>query len=363
MQSVTTAMARADTPQEALEALLERLGEDMGWDVGRVLGGGRRRRPGPRGRLGRRPRRRVGVRAPQPSAAPRARRRAARPGPGAPRDRSGSRTTPPTRACCEPAPRAPRACIRRSACPRRARARSSGSSSSSAPSCGSATRPVVGALATVGGHIGELLGVLDERHALLRRLETARPHRPAHRPAQPPRVGGDPGPRAGPGRPRRPARCASRSSISTASSATTTSAATWPATRCSARPPRPGAPSCAAATCWPATAATSSPRSSPGRALDTAVVVVERLRRAAPEGCTCSAGVAMWDGAESATDLFGRADAALYVAKQSGRDQLAAASCRPWAFAVIARGTSTTTWEEEVRRCSGDAGDGLPAGL
>jgi PleD family two-component response regulator len=34
----------------------------------------------------------------------------------------------------------------------------------------------------------------------------------------------------------------------------------------------------------------------------------------------------MWDGAESATDLFGRADAALYVAKQSGRNQLAAAS-------------------------------------
>jgi diguanylate cyclase (GGDEF)-like protein len=64
----------------------------------------------------------------------------------------------------------------------------------------------------------------------------------------------------------------------------------------------------------------------PGRALDTAVVVVERLRRAAPGGCTCSAGVAMWDGAESATDLFGRADAALYVAKQSGRNQLAAAT-------------------------------------
>ncbi|MGH2895664.1 MAG: PAS domain S-box protein, partial [Solirubrobacteraceae bacterium] len=34
MQSVTTAMARADTPQEALEALLARLGDDMGWDVG-----------------------------------------------------------------------------------------------------------------------------------------------------------------------------------------------------------------------------------------------------------------------------------------------------------------------------------------
>jgi diguanylate cyclase (GGDEF)-like protein len=63
----------------------------------------------------------------------------------------------------------------------------------------------------------------------------------------------------------------------------------------------------------------------PGRALDTAVVVVERLRRAGARPCTCSAGVAMWDGAESATDLFGRADAALYVAKQSGRDQLAAA--------------------------------------
>jgi PAS domain S-box-containing protein len=34
MQSVTTAMARADTPREALEALLDCLGEDMAWDVG-----------------------------------------------------------------------------------------------------------------------------------------------------------------------------------------------------------------------------------------------------------------------------------------------------------------------------------------
>src|SRR6202020_1428471 len=34
MQSVTSAMARADTPQEAPEALLQRLGRDMDWDVG-----------------------------------------------------------------------------------------------------------------------------------------------------------------------------------------------------------------------------------------------------------------------------------------------------------------------------------------
>src|SRR6185312_7584787 len=33
-------------------------------------------------------------------------------------------------------------------------------------------RALVGALHTVGGHIGELLGVLDQRHALVRRLET-----------------------------------------------------------------------------------------------------------------------------------------------------------------------------------------------
>jgi PleD family two-component response regulator len=40
---------------------------------------------------------------------------------------------------------------------------------------------------------------------------------------------------------------------------------------------------------------------------------------------TCSAGLAAWDFVESADDLLGRADAALYLAKAGGRDQLALA--------------------------------------
>ena len=48
---------------------------------------------------------------------------------------------------------------------------------------------------------------------------------------------------------------------------------------------------------------------------------VERLRAAMPMGQTCSAGMAAWDGDESAAELVARADAALYDAKRSGRDR------------------------------------------
>ncbi|MFL5894160.1 MAG: GGDEF domain-containing protein [Thermoleophilaceae bacterium] len=54
---------------------------------------------------------------------------------------------------------------------------------------------------------------------------------------------------------------------------------------------------------------------------DEAMVVVERLRAATPEGETCSAGIASWDGDESAGSLLARADAALYEAKRRGRDR------------------------------------------
>jgi diguanylate cyclase (GGDEF)-like protein len=53
---------------------------------------------------------------------------------------------------------------------------------------------------------------------------------------------------------------------------------------------------------------------------DEALLVVERLRAATPEGETCSAGIASWDGKESAGALLGRADDALYDAKRRGRN-------------------------------------------
>ena len=56
-----------------------------------------------------------------------------------------------------------------------------------------------------------------------------------------------------------------------------------------------------------------------------AAEIVERLRRTTPMGQTCSAGLALWDRAESIDDLLRRADEALYLAKASGRDQLAQA--------------------------------------
>lgn len=60
------------------------------------------------------------------------------------------------------------------------------------------------------------------------------------------------------------------------------------------------------------------PACSPSRALE----VVERLCEATPGGQTCSAGIAVWDGSESAGEVLGRADWALYHSKRNGRDRI-----------------------------------------
>jgi len=56
-----------------------------------------------------------------------------------------------------------------------------------------------------------------------------------------------------------------------------------------------------------------------------AAEIVDRLRQQTPMEQTCSAGLALWDSAENVDDLLRRADEALYLAKASGRDQLAQA--------------------------------------
>ena len=56
-----------------------------------------------------------------------------------------------------------------------------------------------------------------------------------------------------------------------------------------------------------------------------ATEIVERLRAATPDEQTCSAGLAMWRPGESVDDLVGRADKALYEAKENGRDRLVSA--------------------------------------
>jgi diguanylate cyclase (GGDEF)-like protein len=56
-----------------------------------------------------------------------------------------------------------------------------------------------------------------------------------------------------------------------------------------------------------------------------ALAVIERLRDSIPYAQTCSAGIARWDGRESADDLLRRADVALYAAKAAGRDRAFAA--------------------------------------
>jgi diguanylate cyclase (GGDEF)-like protein len=55
---------------------------------------------------------------------------------------------------------------------------------------------------------------------------------------------------------------------------------------------------------------------------DEALAVLDRLRAATPRNQTASVGVAYWDRSESPEELVARADAALYGAKDAGRDRV-----------------------------------------
>ncbi|MBG0831193.1 GGDEF domain-containing protein [Planomonospora sp. ID67723] len=67
----------------------------------------------------------------------------------------------------------------------------------------------------------------------------------------------------------------------------------------------------------------------PGRDLDAAEHLLSALRLVTPRRQTFSAGLALWDGAESPLELLHRADIALYEAKQNGRDRVARAGPSP----------------------------------
>lgn len=67
----------------------------------------------------------------------------------------------------------------------------------------------------------------------------------------------------------------------------------------------------------------------PDCSVPNAVAIVERLRAALPQGQTCSAGVAAWNGTESAAEVLARADSALYAAKRAGRDRVMTADDAP----------------------------------
>ena len=56
--------------------------------------------------------------------------------------------------------------------------------------------------------------------------------------------------------------------------------------------------------------------------IEAAIRMLDRLREATPEEERISAGVVVFDGSEESEELIARADAALYVAKRSGRDRV-----------------------------------------
>jgi len=72
----------------------------------------------------------------------------------------------------------------------------------------------------------------------------------------------------------------------------------------------------------------------PGASGEEARDVLQRALAATPLGQTFSAGIAVWDEAETSDQLIERADTALYRAKNAGRNQIMAAANRPAAAAA-----------------------------
>lgn len=66
----------------------------------------------------------------------------------------------------------------------------------------------------------------------------------------------------------------------------------------------------------------------PETSLDEALAVVGRMCRSTDDQVNCSAGVASWDGSETASELLGRADRALYRAKSEGAGSIRSAERR-----------------------------------
>lgn len=67
----------------------------------------------------------------------------------------------------------------------------------------------------------------------------------------------------------------------------------------------------------------------PGTDADQAALLVDRLRALVPDRQTFSAGIATWDGHETATEVLQRADQALLQAKKAGRNRTMVAGREP----------------------------------